>query len=147
VAWTAHCATLALLLAGLGLYWFQSRQQVGFVVPLLNDAAGGDQRPVAVLSGVTRSLPFMVVLVLCGLALAGIATLLEWSVVRALVATERLLAGAAGGGILGAVLAGTALMLTRGESPPLPIGRWPAVLGPGVAMLTGVALVWLVLGR
>lgn len=147
VAWTAHFATLVLLLAGLALFWRQSRQQVGFVVPLLNDSGEQVNRWMESLSGATRSLPFLAVLVLCLLALAGIGTLLEWNVVRTLVVPERLIAGAAGGGVLGAVLAGTALVLTRGDAPRWPIGRWTAALGPGVAMLAGVALVWLVLGR
>ena len=112
-----------------------------------NAVARNASPQVAIWRGVTRSRPFIAALALCLLVLAGLATLLEWNVVRSLVAKERLIAGAAGGSVLGVVLTGMALVLTRGAPPRLRMGRWTVVLVPAAAILSGVALVSVVLGR
>lgn len=147
-AWTAHFTTLVLLVVGLGVFWKKSRQRMMSLAVLQHNAVARNASPeVAIWRGVTRSRPFIAALALCLLVLAGLATLLEWNVVRSLVAKERLIAGAAGGSVLGVVLTGMALVLTRGVPPRLRMGRWTVVLVPAAAILSGVALVSVVLGR
>lgn len=146
-AWLAHFATLPLLVGGLSLFWFRSRQDVGFVVPMLNGEPARNNSPAALLDSVSRSVLFIALLSALILGMAAIVTLLEWNIVRGLVQKERLLAGAAGGSIVGAVLVGVLVLWTRAGPTRMQPGRWSAVLIPVTAMLAGVTLVWTVLGR
>lgn len=144
-AWTAQFAALVMLLAGTVAFAVKSREQIGFVVPLLNDSGGGGERTWSQES--SRSNGFLFLLGMMALALASASSLLQWSVIRTLIVQERIVAGAAAGAFLGLFLSAGVYFLARGEEAKLALGRWTVLLVPAAATALGTALVWSVLGR
>lgn len=144
-AWTAQFAALVMLLAGTVAFAVKSREQIGFVVPLLNDSGGGGERTWFQES--SRSNGFLFLLGMMALALASASSLLQWSVIRTLIVQERIVAGAAAGAFLGLFLSAGVYFLARGEEAKLALGRWTVLLVPAAATALGTALVWSVLGR
>lgn len=144
-AWTAQFASLAMLLAGTVVFAVKSREQIGFVVPLLNDRDELGER--TWLQELSRSNGFIFLTTLIAFAVASGSSLLQWSVIRTLIVQERIVAGAAAGAFLGLFLSAGVYFLARGEEAKLALGRWTVLLVPAAATALGTALAWSVLGR
>lgn len=144
-AWTAQFASLVLLVAGVIAFAVKSRAQIGFVMPLLSAPSERAER--TWIQELSRSYGFIVPFGALLLALAAVSTLLQWSIIRTLIAQERILVGANAGSFLGLFLVAGVWMLSRGQRAQFSPGRWTAALLPACATIGATTLVWFFLGR